>query len=99
MGVTRSRTYGLAMGPTFENRLSGLLANITGDSAYLEAAFASFEFMHNHLFEPNSLTVYNNIQAENCTVDMSALSENSAIFLEGVAILGAISGNATLKDL
>jgi hypothetical protein len=87
------------MKPTAENRLSSLLSKITSNSTYLEAAFASFEFMHNHLFEPNSHAVYNSIQADNCTVDMSALSENSAIFLEGVAILGAVSGNATLKGL
>jgi hypothetical protein len=87
------------MESTVEIRLSSLLANITSNSTYLDAAFASFEFMHNHLFEPNSLAIYNSIQVDNCTVDMGAQSRNSALFLEGVAFLGAISGNATLKHL
>jgi hypothetical protein len=79
--------------------LSSLLANATSNSTYLDSAYLSFEFTYSHLYNPSTGLVGNLLQANSCSTPQAGAMYDTAYFLEGVAILGATTGNTTLQNL
>nr|GAT51342.1 glycoside hydrolase family 76 protein [Mycena chlorophos] len=81
--------------------LSALLAELTSNSLYLNAATQSLNFMHNHLYNAQSL-VQDSIAvnaSQGCSTNSLVLPDNSGLMLEGVAVLYSITGNSSLQEL
>ncbi|KAK0244422.1 hypothetical protein EDD85DRAFT_808019 [Armillaria nabsnona] len=81
--------------------VSALLAEATGNKTYLDAAISSATFIHSHLYNVQSV-VQDNISArknDSCSVGSGINPYNSGLFIEGLAILDSISGNATTQTL
>jgi hypothetical protein len=55
--------------------------------------------MHSHLYNSTTGLVGDLIFSDNCTSNGSEYIYASALFLEGIAILGAITGNPIVQDL
>lgn len=81
--------------------VSALLAEATGNKTYLDAAINSATFIHSHLYNVQNV-VQDNISArknDSCSVGSGINPYNSGLFIEGLAILDSISGNATTQNL
>lgn len=81
--------------------VSALLAEATGNKTYLDAAINSATFIHSHLYNIQSV-VQDSISArknDSCSVGSGINPYNSGLFIEGLAILDSISGNATTQTL
>jgi len=79
--------------------LSGLLANATSNSTCLDAAKLSFQFIYSHLYSRTIDGLVSDRITSNCSGPAGAVVDDTALFLEGTAILGSITNNKTLKDL
>ncbi|THV06336.1 hypothetical protein K435DRAFT_849131 [Dendrothele bispora CBS 962.96] len=82
--------------------LSSLLANVTSNQTYLEAALQSADFIQNHLTNSNNLVI-DGIFADTCGpgpnnqgADIS--SPNSGIAIEGLSILTSMTQNDTIQN-
>ncbi|KAK0487249.1 hypothetical protein IW261DRAFT_1446751 [Armillaria novae-zelandiae] len=81
--------------------VSALLAEATGNKTYLDAAVSSATFIHSHLYNVQNV-VQDSISArknDSCSVGSGTNPYNSGLFIEGLAILDSISGNATTQTL
>ncbi|KAK0464711.1 uncharacterized protein EV420DRAFT_1517779 [Desarmillaria tabescens] len=81
--------------------VSALLAEATGNETYLNAATESATFIHSHLYNVQNV-VQDSISArqnDSCAVGSGTNPYNSGLFIEGLAILASISGNATTQTL
>ncbi|KAK0449296.1 hypothetical protein EV421DRAFT_1781127 [Armillaria borealis] len=81
--------------------VSALLAEATGNKTYLDAAIKSATFIHSHLYNIQNV-VQDSISArknDSCSVGSGINPYNSGLFIEGLAILDSISGNATTQTL
>jgi len=78
--------------------VSSLLARETGNSTYQDAATNSFQFMISHLYT-SSNTVVDGISVDSCQLATLNNIANTALFIEGTAILGNITKNSTLQNL
>ncbi|KAK0495194.1 hypothetical protein EDD18DRAFT_1393864 [Armillaria luteobubalina] len=81
--------------------LSALLAEATGNKTYLDAAVSSATFIQSHLSDAKHV-VQDNIsarQSDSCSTSSEISPYNSGLFIEGLAILDSISGNATIQSL
>ncbi|KAJ7938283.1 hypothetical protein B0H13DRAFT_2261217 [Mycena leptocephala] len=83
--------------------VSALLAEATGDDIYLEAAKASVEFMHAHLYSPQHV-VYDTILPranDSCEPVQDSVGGpfNSGLMIEGLAVLYSITQNASLTAI
>lgn len=81
--------------------VSALLAEATGNKSYLDAAINSATFIHSHLYNVQNV-VQDSISArknDSCSVGSGINPYNSGLFIEGLAILDSISGNATTQTL
>ncbi|KAK0188240.1 hypothetical protein F5146DRAFT_1062615 [Armillaria mellea] len=81
--------------------VSALLAEATGNKTYLDAALSSATFIHSHLYNVQNV-VQDSISArknDSCSVGSGINPYNSGLFIEGLAVLDSISGNATTQTL
>lgn len=81
--------------------VSALLAEATGNKTYLDAAVSSATFIHSHLYNVQNV-VQDSISArknDSCSVGSGINPYNSGLFIEGLAVLDSISGNATTQTL
>ncbi|KAK0472625.1 hypothetical protein IW261DRAFT_1661289 [Armillaria novae-zelandiae] len=81
--------------------VSALLAEATGNKTYLDAAVSSMTFIQSHLSNEEHV-IKDNISArknDSCSSDSGMNPYNSGLFIEGLAILDSISGNATTQTL
>ncbi|KAG7443182.1 uncharacterized protein BT62DRAFT_1009785 [Guyanagaster necrorhizus] len=81
--------------------VSALLAEATGNETYLNAAIESATFIHSHLYNVENV-VQDSISArknDSCSVGSGTHPYNSGLFIEGLAILTSISGNASTQTL
>ncbi|KAK0222372.1 hypothetical protein IW262DRAFT_1553644 [Armillaria fumosa] len=81
--------------------VSALLAEATGNKTYLDAAVSSATFIHSHLYNVQNV-VQDSIsarQSDSCSVGSGINPYNSGLFIEGLAILDSIGGNATTQTL
>ncbi|KAL0061447.1 hypothetical protein AAF712_011741 [Marasmius tenuissimus] len=80
-------------------RLSGLLAEATGNQTYLDAASQSLNFIHDHLYNSQHI-VDDGIKSDTCTTQTSfAFPYNSAYMIEGMSILSTITKNQSTLQL
>jgi hypothetical protein len=79
--------------------LSGLLANATGNGTYTHAATRSFQFMHDQLYSTITNSVADGIDGDTCALRASGVILDTAIFIEGTAILASVTKNETLRNL
>jgi len=82
--------------------LSALLAEVTGEDIYLEAAKESADFISNHLLNAQNI-VQDGISVgtnDSCALNQETDQEsyNSGLMIEGLAILYSISRNASIFD-
>ncbi|KAF7332875.1 Glycoside hydrolase family 76 protein [Mycena venus] len=90
---------------TLESRsflvLSALLAEITSDPQYLQAANKSANFIHSHLYNLRNI-VQNSISTDirdNCTVQPSTDPSSSGVMVEGLSILSSITNNGSTQEI
>ena len=79
--------------------VSGLLANQTGNSTYLDSASLTYQFMLTQLYSKDINATVDGIDAVTCALKRPGNIVDTAVFLEGTAILGAVSGNETIQSL
>jgi hypothetical protein len=80
-------------------RVSALLANETGNATYLNAAVSSYEFIVAHLYSTAANAVVDGIYTDSCDIVAPGEIDDFATFIEGVAILGAVTQNSTMDNL
>ncbi|KAJ7648816.1 hypothetical protein DFH06DRAFT_1332411 [Mycena polygramma] len=81
--------------------LSALLAEATGEDIFLDAAKASADFFNNHLLNAQHIA-QDGISArtnDSCSPSPIQVSYNSALLLEGLAILYSITSNASISAM
>ncbi|KAJ8074466.1 hypothetical protein PM082_015367 [Marasmius tenuissimus] len=78
--------------------LSGLLAEITQNQTYLDAASQSLDFIYNHLYNDQNI-VEDTIFSDTCKTTSFILPYNSAYMIEGMSILSSITKNQSTLQL
>ncbi|KAK7030961.1 hypothetical protein VNI00_013908 [Paramarasmius palmivorus] len=82
----------------FPPGVSALLAEITHNDTYRNAAMEAAEFIFSHLLNAQGV-VLDTIKADTCTPsEEGAHSYNAGFFLEGLAILASFTKNSTLEQ-
>jgi hypothetical protein len=79
--------------------VSTLLANATGDPTFLDAASLSFTFLTTQLYNNVTGEVMDGIDARTCSPKTPVVLIDPALFIEGTAIFGDMTGNQTVKAL
>ncbi|KAJ6556210.1 hypothetical protein B0H19DRAFT_1262307 [Mycena capillaripes] len=83
--------------------LSALLAEATNDAMYLNAAQASADFIHAHLYSVQNVVqdTISGRESDACALVQENVeaSYNSGLFIEGLAILYSITQNASIHDI
>ncbi|KAK0461879.1 uncharacterized protein EV420DRAFT_1640180 [Desarmillaria tabescens] len=81
--------------------VSALLAEATSNQTYLDAAIESTNFIQSHLLNPSDIVLASiSSQSNNpCSIQPVTYSYDSGIFIEGLAILGDITHNASTETL
>ncbi|KAF7302445.1 Glycoside hydrolase family 76 protein [Mycena chlorophos] len=75
--------------------VSAMLAQATSNTTYFDAAVASASFLFAHLQDPTRAVPYNSLEADSCAPKDTALdSNNAALLLETMSILGALTSGA-----
>ncbi|THV06342.1 hypothetical protein K435DRAFT_834279 [Dendrothele bispora CBS 962.96] len=82
--------------------LSSLLANVTSNQTYVDAALQSADFIRNHLTNSNGLVI-DGIFADTCgpgsdNQGTALSSPNSGITIEGLSILTSMTQNDTIQN-
>ncbi|KAJ6489400.1 hypothetical protein DFH09DRAFT_1105426 [Mycena vulgaris] len=89
--------------PDLSPRLSALLAEATSDSAYLQAANDSANFLLSHLFDPRniiqSFISANDTSDPTCGVVSNEDPNESGVMIEGLSILSSISKSDSTQNL
>ncbi|KAF7317604.1 Glycoside hydrolase family 76 protein [Mycena kentingensis (nom. inval.)] len=79
--------------------LSAFLADTTGDAKYRNAAILSANWIKNHQINPNGI-ILDTVNADCTTTPANWLfTYNSGKFIEGLSVLGAITGDASWTNL
>ncbi|KAJ3851366.1 hypothetical protein EV368DRAFT_65829 [Lentinula lateritia] len=81
--------------------LSALLAKVTGNQTYLNAAQSSAAFIHAHLFNSEGV-VQDTISArqnDSCSTSGNMWPYNAGLMIEGLATLYSFTQNATIQSL
>ncbi|KAJ7827744.1 hypothetical protein B0H13DRAFT_1917494 [Mycena leptocephala] len=81
--------------------LSALLAEITPDPQYLQAADESANFIHSHLYNIRNI-VQDYISTDlrdNCQVQSSTDPSSSGVMVEGLSILSSITNNGSTQKI
>jgi hypothetical protein len=55
--------------------------------------------MYSQFYNSSSGLVKDTLQANNCSLTQNAFIADTATFIEGMAILGAVTGNSTIQNL
>ncbi|KAJ6556209.1 hypothetical protein B0H19DRAFT_1262306 [Mycena capillaripes] len=83
--------------------LSALLAEATNETTYLNAAQASADFIHAHLYSVQNVVqdTISGQASDSCQLVLENVeaSYNSGVFIEGLAILYSITQNASIHDM
>ncbi|KAF7349839.1 Glycoside hydrolase family 76 protein [Mycena venus] len=81
--------------------LSALLAEITSDPMYLQAATESANFIHSHLYNVRGIVVPDISGSNNplCEVLSGTEAYGSGLMIEGLAILFSITNDTSWRDL
>ncbi|KAJ6468932.1 hypothetical protein C8R45DRAFT_436040, partial [Mycena sanguinolenta] len=99
-GPNDSRLEGYATGYFFG--LSALLAEITTDQSYLQAAIESANFIRSHLYNVRGI-VQPDISASTsdspCEIFSDTTPFESGLMIEGLSVLSSITGNASIQTL
>ncbi|KAJ7573694.1 hypothetical protein C8J56DRAFT_1173436 [Mycena floridula] len=80
---------------------SALLADATSNSTYLDAAQASADFIHAHLFNVQSI-VQDSIsarQSDSCSVSSGTGPYNQGLMIEGLAVLASLTKDSDTQNL
>ncbi|KAK0482987.1 hypothetical protein EDD18DRAFT_1362252 [Armillaria luteobubalina] len=96
---TDAYLYSLASG--FFLVVSALLAEATSNQTYLDAAIESATFIQSHLLNPSNTVMdfLSSNTSQHCSLDTSAFSTNTGIFVEGLVILADITCNTSTEAL
>ncbi|KAK0421764.1 hypothetical protein EV421DRAFT_1668022, partial [Armillaria borealis] len=81
--------------------VSALLAEATSNQTYLDAAIESANLIQSHLLNPSNtvMAFLSSNVSQYCTMDTSAFSANTGIFVEGLVILADITRNTSTEAL
>jgi hypothetical protein len=79
--------------------LTDLLANTTSNSTYLDIAYLSFQFMYTQVYNSSNGLVRDSLLSNNCSSLPNYFITDTAAFIDGMAALGAITGNTTIQNL
>ncbi|KAJ6556200.1 hypothetical protein B0H19DRAFT_1377024 [Mycena capillaripes] len=83
--------------------LSALLAEATIDAMYLNAAKASADFIHAHLYSVQNVVqdTISGRASDSCALGQETVeaSYNSGVFIEGLAILYSITQNTSIHEM
>ncbi|KAK0229437.1 hypothetical protein EDD85DRAFT_939750 [Armillaria nabsnona] len=81
--------------------ISALLAEATSNQTYLDAAIESANFIQSHFLDPSNIVMafLSSNVSQYCTMDTSAFSTNTGIFVEGLVILADITRNTSTEAL
>ncbi|PBK61067.1 hypothetical protein ARMSODRAFT_944313 [Armillaria solidipes] len=96
---TDAYLYSMASG--FFLVVSALLAEATSNKTYLDAAIESANFIQSHLLNPSNtvMAFLSSDSSQSCSMDTSAYSQNTGIFIEGLVILADITRNTSTEAL
>jgi predicted alpha-1,6-mannanase (GH76 family) len=89
-------------GALYFSSLSALLAEATGDPMYLQAAEQSTEFMRAHLVDAENAVQDGISGASSDACNSTAIHMepyNSGLMIEGLAVLGSVTPNASTQAL
>jgi len=75
------------------------LGNATGASTYHDAASLSSQFLSTQLYNHTTNEVIDGVDASTCQPNPPGTGVEIALFLEGGATFGAVTGNETMKTL
>jgi len=80
--------------------VSAYLAEITGNSKYLDAARLAQQFIVNHLYANSlALDTISGRLSDNCALSAPLFTYNSGKFIEGLSILSSITSDPTFSGL
>lgn len=79
--------------------MSGLLANVTSNTTYLNSAYAAFDFVYYNLYDTTTGLIIDGAHAKDCSLVTKLALDDTALVLEGSSILGSITGNKTVQNL
>ncbi|KAJ7832726.1 hypothetical protein B0H13DRAFT_2370794 [Mycena leptocephala] len=81
--------------------LSALLAEATSDPMYLQAAMESVQFVHAHLLHTDNVVRdgLSGSASHSCSTNLLLEPYNSGLIIQGLAVLGDITGNCTIQNL
>jgi hypothetical protein len=78
--------------------ISSLVANETGNPTYHDAAITSYQFITAQLYT-NSTTLADGINVDSCSLQTPGGLAGSGFFIEGTAVLAAVTKNRTLQNM
>ncbi|KAK0437660.1 hypothetical protein EV421DRAFT_1907159 [Armillaria borealis] len=79
--------------------VSALLAEVTSNQTYLNAAIELANFIQMHLLDLSNIILNTMSSNESCSVYLEKYSANSGIFIEGLVVLVNLTHNASTKAL
>ncbi|KAK0504473.1 hypothetical protein EDD18DRAFT_1133938 [Armillaria luteobubalina] len=80
--------------------VSALLAEVTSNQTYLDAAIESASFIQSHLLNPSSNIAWYSMSTNGtCSLQPEDVSYDSGIFIEGLAVLANITHNVSTETL
>ncbi|KAK0189335.1 hypothetical protein F5146DRAFT_884101, partial [Armillaria mellea] len=81
--------------------LSALLAEATSNQTYLDSATESAKFMQSHFLNPSNtvMSFLSSNISQHCSMDKSAFSTYTGIFVEGLVTLADITRNTSTEAL
>ncbi len=84
------------------NSNSGLLAEITSNQTYLDAATLAASFIYSHLYNTTTNIALDTISGranDSCSVADFALPYDSGVFIEGLAMIANTTGDLKWQSL
>ena len=78
--------------------LSSLLATVTSNSTYTEAARNSYNFIFDNFYSSSTAFLIDGLQTDSCQFTAFFAPQDSGIFIEGTYLYGSLVGDAAIGD-